>query len=456
MSMAIGGLVSGLKTEELITQLMQVEAVPQTQLKTQSSRASSLITALQTLNASIAALGTLATATGKPGSTDLFAPSSSAPSVTAKAGAGASAGRISFDVTAVAQSQVSVTAASTAWPDDPPTLTFRDAAGVTKQVTAASISMADVASAINAAGVGVTATRVASGTDAQGVPQYRLQLTAAASGAGGAFSVFRGTPEQVAAGEATDLLTLSGAATVTTASDATVVLWQGTAAQQTITSATNTFTDLLPGVTVTVGKPETSVTVTLTKDTAAVTAMAKNLVSTLTGTLAMLDSGSTSRGADGTAKGGIFTGSAAVRDARDRLQSALSQPIAGRSPGEIGVTVTRSGSFTFDEAKFSAALAADPARTEQTLRALAERVAGTATALSDTREGTITGAIKGQQSTVSDLQDQIQNWDVRLASRRTTLERTYAQLEVQLQNLQSQSSWLTSQLAGLTPSTGNT
>ena len=57
-----------------------------------------------------------------------------------------------------------------------------------------------------------------------------------------------------------------------------------------------------------------------------------------------------------------------------------------------------------------------------------------------------------RQKTVKGLNDQITDWDTRLADRRSTLEKTYANLEVQLQQLQSQSSWLTGQLAGLSSS----
>jgi flagellar hook-associated protein 2 len=50
---------------------------------------------------------------------------------------------------------------------------------------------------------------------------------------------------------------------------------------------------------------------------------------------------------------------------------------------------------------------------------------------------------------VKSLNDQVTGWDTRLASRRSTLERTWAQLEVTLNRLQSQGDWLSSQLATL-------
>ena len=75
-----------------------------------------------------------------------------------------------------------------------------------------------------------------------------------------------------------------------------------------------------------------------------------------------------------------------------------------------------------------------------------------ATGASDKYEGTITLKIQSQEGMVKDLGEQIASWDLRLASRREGLQKTYAALEVTLSNLQSQSSWLSSQLASLSTS----
>ena len=79
----------------------------------------------------------------------------------------------------------------------------------------------------------------------------------------------------------------------------------------------------------------------------------------------------------------------------------------------------------------------------------AQRVADAAKTASDPYSGTLTMKIQGEQSVVKSLNDQITDWDSRLADRRSTLEKTYANLEVQLSQLQSQSSWLTGQLSSL-------
>ena len=456
MSLAIDGLISGLNTTSLIDQLMRVEAAPQVLLKNRVTTGQALVGGLQGLNATVASLATLATKTALPATSDLFTATSSAPSVSVSAGSGASIGTLALSITSVARGQVSVSAAMTAWPDTPATFTIVGSNGTKTELTAASTSLDDIATAVNASTAGVKAVKVAAGTDVStGQPQFRLQFSSTATGAASAFSVFRGSAANVTAGTATDLLAAPGAATVATASDASVTLWSGTPAAQTITSATNSFTDILPGVTVTVSQVEAApVTINVARDTAGVSSVASSLVDSLSSVFSLVDlssSVSTSTSATGavSTKAGIFTGNSTVQDVRQRIISAASDPVNGRSPSEIGLTLTRDGTIQYDSAKFASALASDPAGTQTMLQAIATRVATAATNASDKYTGTITAAINGQQSTLTSLNTQISDWDTRLASQRAGLQKTYSNLEVSLSNLKAQSAWLSSQIAGL-------
>lgn len=461
-SLAIDGLVSGLDTTTLINQLMTLEAAPQTQLKSKVTTTQTLVSAYQSLNTSVASLASLAKKDAIPATSDLYSATSSASSVSVTAAAGSSAGQIDLTVTAVAKAQVSVTAAMSAWPDSPATFTVVKADGTKVELTAASSSMSDIADAINSSSSGVKASRVAAGTDSvTGDPLYRLQLTSSTTGAAASFDVFRGTSADVTAGTATNLLTASGAATVTAASDASVTLWAGTSAAQVITSSTNAFTDILPGVTINVSKVEASpVSITVAKDTAGISSLASNLVANLASVFNFLDSKSTvtptttATGAAGTTAG-VFVGNSLARDVRNGILNAASDPVNGRSPSEIGITITRNGTIEYDAAKFTAALAADPAGTQAMFQTISGRIATAADAASNQYTGSITQAITGQKSSLTSLNDQIANWDVRLASQRAGLERVYSALEVSLSNLQAQSSWLTSQLAALDTSTSS-
>lgn len=438
-SIAIDGLSSGLDTTALINSLMQIEAVPQTLLKNKVAASQAYITALQGLNAKVAALATLAAKAAKPAALDLYAATSSSPSVTATATTGAAAGQLDLVVDKLAQAQKSVTGAMSVWPDSPPVLTVVGADGVPHAITAASTSLDDVVSAVNKSGTGVTATKVAVGGG-----NYRLQFTGAV-GADGAFTVYQGN------GTATPLAVTQ----IQGAQDASVTIWAGTAAAQTVTSKSNTFTDLLPGVSITVtAASATPVTITVVRDDAAISKQASDLVAALNGIFNEISSKSAvglSTDASGTtnATGGVFTGDSTVRDVNQKILSAATLPVNGRSPSEFGISVNKFGTIDLDADKFAAAMKTDPAATQATLQAIESRVADATTLVSDKFDGLLTTKITGQQSEVRGLGLQIDDWDRRLAERRTTLESTYSALEVALGKLNSQSAYLTSQLAGL-------
>ncbi|TFC54370.1 hypothetical protein E3O47_02150 [Cryobacterium sp. TMT2-17-1] len=460
MTNAIDGLVSGLDTTSLINSLMQVEAVPQTLLKAKVSSSQNLISALQGLNTQIAGLADLAGKAAKPAALDLYSATSTSPTVTTAVSANASAGQLDVVVTNLARSQVGVSAAMTAWPADPAVLTIVSG-GVTTEISVSSTSLDAVATAINAANTGVTATKVASGVDAGGVAQYRLQFTGNDSGSAKAFSVYQGTAAEVTANSAPDLLAAAGAAVIRTAQDASVTLWAGSTAAQTITSATNTFANLLPGVAITVSAVSVDpVTIKVARDDAQIGSLASGLVSSLNGVFALISTKSAvvnSTNASGAAvlSAGIFTSDSTVRDVKQRILTAASAPINGHSPSEYGISITRSGTMEFDAAKFAAALAKDPVTVKAAVQEIATRVAAAASSASDKYDGQITAKITGQQSTVKNLGDRIADWDRSLATRRATLQSTYTALETQLSALKAQSSWLSAQVAGLpTSSTG--
>jgi flagellar hook-associated protein 2 len=454
---SIDGLASGLDTTAMINSLMAVEALPQTQLKTKLASDQSMITSLQGLNTRLTLLNSTASGDAALNAMNLFTASTTAASLTATAGTSAAAGSLDVTVTKLAQNQVAVTAAMTAWPVDgagvPAKLTIVDSTGKATEIAPASTSLDDVVAAVNAAAGGATAVKVPAGNGT-----YRLQLTASIPGAAGVFTAYQGTAADVVAGTATDLMAAPGAAVVKTAQDAEAVLYSGTAAQQTVTSATNTFTGLLPGVSVTAtAVSATPVTVTVASDTAGITQKASDLVKAVNDALQFISDNSAvtvTTGASGAsaAKGGIFTGNSSIRAVSDDLLNAMAAPINGKSPSEYGISITRNGDFTFDKDKLASALAADPAGTSSAIQQIAARVAASTSNASDPVKGSVTALIAGQQSEAKDLTDQITSWDTRLAARRASLQAVYTNMEVLLGGLKSQSSWLAGQLAGLSSS----
>ncbi|MBM6623475.1 flagellar filament capping protein FliD [Micrococcaceae bacterium RIT802] len=436
MGIALDGLSSGLDTTALINTLMQAEAIPQNILKNKVSATQTMISALQALNTKVADLAELTKKTAKPDSLQLFTTTSSSDAAKATAGSGAAPGSIDFKVTAIAQAQVSVSAPVSEWAESSFSITKAD--GTAIDITADSASLDDVVRAINNSEAGVKAVKVAAGDG-----NYRLQFTAAETGADGSFSI-SGT-----SGEAL--------IPVKTAQDGSITLWAGTSAEQIVTSSTNTFEDLLPGVDITVAKvSDEPVTITISRDNEAAGKVAKDLVDSLNGLFKFISGNSSvTSGTDGATKAMIFTGDSTARDVNQRILSAATLPVNGRSPSEFGISINKSGTIDYDEEKFQTALAENPAAVEAALQEIAARINTAAAGLSDKYDGQITARIKGQESTINRLDDQVMDWDRRLATRRATLEKTYATMEVQLSKLNSQSSWLTAQLSSLPSTNGS-
>lgn len=457
--LGIDGLVSGLDTTSLINSLMTAESQPQTTLKAKVTSTQTTITALQGLNSQIASLASQSKTASSSTALSVFTATSSSSNVTATTSTLATPGSFDLVVNAVAQAKVGVSAAMTSWGQggsgSTPALTIVDSTGKATDITPASPSIDDVVSAVNKAGVGVTALKVSSGTDSSGATQYRIQFSATTTGAKSDFQVYSGTSADVTAGSATNVLTASGSAVIKAAQDAKVTLFSGTTAEQAITSSTNTFNDLLPGVNVSVSRASSDpITVTVARDTAAASSVASTLVSSINTVLATISTKSAvvnSKDSSGNnvVSGGAFTGDSTVRGINDALVSAASMPVDGRSPSEIGVSITKDGNFSFDADKFATALANDPAGTQSMLAALSARVSAAATTASDPYDGQLTGVINGQNSIVTDLNKQVDEWTLRLTDRRAALEKQYATLETQLSTLNSQSSSLTSSLASL-------
>lgn len=444
--LAIDGLSSGLDTTALINSLMAVEGNQQTLLKQKQTSTSNVVTALQALNTRVASLAETAKTAATDTSWGAVKGSSSATSVTTTVTSGAVPSTVSFTVDKVAASQSSLMAMPADLDPDNPTLTIT-LGGKTTSVTALSTDPRDIAAAINTSDAGVKASIINVGTS--GAPDYRLQLTGTETGTANSFTVSYESTSGTAAASLTQ---------VRAADDAQITLFPGTAAAQTVSSASNSFADLLGGVTLTVSKVEPeAVTVTVARDDDALKNLAKNLISNLGVVLSEIrdrTKSGTSTADDGAKilTPGMLSGDTAVRFLQQDLLAQGSAAIDGMSPAEVGIEISRDGTFTFNEEKFAAAMAADPARAQKIVSGVAANVQAVAERASDKTDGTLTNKIRSTESTVTDLKDRINDWDDRLARRRDSLVRIYAALEVSMSKMQATSSWLSSQLESLNTS----
>jgi flagellar hook-associated protein 2 len=438
-SASISGLGSGLDTASIVDQFMQLEAAPQSRLKSRVASEKSVVSLLQALNTKVAALATRAADLVKPGGlTAVTATSSDTKvAVTATSAAGPGGFSVRVDQTAASHRLELADAAGLTTSGAVPTALRLDRLDGSAPVDITSDgTLTGLVNAINdpASATGLRATAVKVGTD-----QYRLVVESATTGAAGDFTL--------TAADGSDLL---GGATVRAGRDAQVTIGDTIVA----TSATNTFADLVPGVSITLAADATAGTtsqVAMTRDPATASGALKGLVDAVNAVLSDIDTQTRSSGGGK----GPLAGDGALRDVRDRLLSTVF-PADGSSLADLGLQTDRYGKLALDEATFKKAYAADPAAVQARLTApdtgFVSRVGQVAKAASDRVDGTLTTAITGRNDAISRLDDGIEAWDLRLELRRTALTRQFTALETALNQMNSQSSWLAGQLSSLTTS----
>lgn len=439
----IDGLISGMKSSEIIDKLIGLEANQQTLLAVKKSGLQSVVSALQSLNTKVASLGTAATAAMKTESWQAAKATSSSTAVTAVTSEGAQPATLSFTVDKLAASQSTLYSLPAQYTDLQPSYTITRG-GETTTITALSSHIGDIVAAFNAEGTGVTASAVNVGTAA--APVYKLQLTGSETGEDNTFTVAVGN---AAAGESLTSQELRAA------SDATITLFPGTPGATPVTSTTNTFSGLLTGVDVTVSaETEEPVTLTVARDSKAMSTLAQNLVTNLNLVLSEITSRTTSgtgTAADGSSivTAGLLSGDTTIRLLQQQLLAAGSTSADGTDVASMGIVLGKDGTFTFDAEKFAAAYTADPAAVQAVVQKIAGTLDSAAKDASDPTDGTLTTSLKVREDEVKDLTDRIASWDDRLATRRAALVKTYAAMEVAMSKMQSTSNFLSQQIAQL-------
>lgn len=339
---SVDGLVSGLNTTQIIDQLMQIEAQPQTALRAKVSAEQTIISAYQSVNSKFAALLTAAGNLTSSATWQAVTATSTDTSVTASAGAGAATGSLVFDVVSTAAGETYLSTqtygglASTALTG--PSFTITKADGTTATITPADGSLSSVVAAVNASATGVRAAAVKLGDGT-----YALQLTSSTTGSAAGFTV---------AGLDSPLVETSHAV------DAVIRLGAGTAAQHDVTSATNTFTGVVPGLTLTVTKPATGVRIDLASDPGKVADSVDALVKAANAALDEIGKYATYDPA--TKRGGPLMSDSTVRALQQRVLDAVSRAVGSSTVASAGLTLTRDGHVQFNRDAFVSAFTADP------------------------------------------------------------------------------------------------
>ena len=225
----------------------------------------------------------------------------------------------------------------------------------TGSMTANDVSVGDgslqsVVSAINGAGVGVTANALEVGTNS-----YALALTS--NGTGTASSTTIDTQAFAGSG--------LGALLTTTAAQNAVVSIGGTGGYQ-VTSQTNALSGLLPGITINLGSvSSTPVTVTVSPDGSSVAANVQSLVSAANQLLSTISTDTAYNTQTKTA--GPLNGNESLTGLAQQVLAAVGEAVGmsgagsdGTAGESAGLAITSQGTITFNQTAFEAAYAKNP------------------------------------------------------------------------------------------------
>lgn len=438
-SLSVDGLVSGLDTTALISQLVSAEGATQTRLKTRMGETQTAATAYRSINTKVDGLRTAAEDLAKATTWAAAKATSSSPAATVAATGTQQTGQLSFTVESLATAHSVLSDGRWAAADTnfgSAQLSFTTAGGTTTTVDVGGTgTLSDAVKAINASAAGVTAAAVQLEDG-----QYALMVTAKTTGASNAFSVG-------GSGTFSPLVTGTNARVRLGGPDGPAV-----------TSATNTFSGLLAGGAITVtATTDVPLTISVVADPEAVAAKMQTFVDAANAALAEIKKHSSS-----TSPGAVLKGDLTLSRLAGDILGAVSRAVGtDGSAGAVGVQLKRDGTVTFDKTAFLAGLQSTPERTQRlftgtpasgttpAVEGIAQRMQAVAKAATDSTTGSLTGLAKGKDALAKDFQKRIDDWDIRLAQRRETLTRQFTAMETALSSLKSQSSWLAGQLSSL-------
>lgn len=167
-----------------------------------------------------------------------------------------------------------------------------------------------------------------------------------------------------------------------------------------------------------------------------------------------------------TKQGAVLFGDSALNGIQYRLRGLVTGPIdgvsgpwstlaqIGISTGKVGTGVAADGTLHLDEIKLREALQEDPEAVATLFtgdQGVASRLDGyLKETLTKDKTGLLAAKDEAFASQIRDLQKQTERMEERLVRREEQLKRQYVQLEKVLAQLQAQSNWLALQLAGFT------
>jgi len=451
MAVTASGIGSGLDIQGIVSQLVQAEQQPKSDaLNRQQSAITSRLSALGTLKgalssfqSSVAALGNLSTFSTHA------ATSSHSTALSVAAGSSASAGSYTIDVQQLASAQKLISSGFASADTTVGTGTLSlSVGGASFDVTidSSNSTLAGIRDAINKAGdnTGVSAT-IVNVDDGVGGTESRLVLSASKTGAANTITVS-------ASGGDGGLNALASAnLTEQVAAKDAIIKVDG----MNITRSSNTMSDAIDGLTLTLGGVATGVQVGVSTDTSQVKTALQGFVDSynkLQGVMSGLGKYDPS-----TKQAGALVGDALLRNVQQQLRADLGSPVSSVSSStvdtlmSVGVQFDRYGAMSLDSTKLSSVMGDNL----NPLVDLFQSSDGIATRTRSDLDLYLQsgGIIDSQTSSLNDqkrrIDDQRLNLTNRMNALQTQLLKQFNAMDAVVSQYNSTGSYLTQVLAGL-------
>jgi len=450
------GVGSSLPLNELLANLRKSESVALVRIDEQKKLAEARLSAYGVLKSSLEKLNEAAKALAQADTLAATHASVSGDAFTAESKSGAIAGRYDIEVTQLASRQNLVAAngqSSRSAPiggENAGGIISFEVAGQTKTLDLAGqgTSLADIVKAINAADLGVDATLI---NDGSGTP-YRLMLTTRETGADNQISKI-----SVTGNEALQAVlgypggTSGGMQQHTAAVDAALTV-NGVA----ITSSSNTISDVIEGVSLTLTKTTSQAqTLTVEADLQAATTAIKQFVeayNTLQNQLADL-----TRYDQNTKQHSVLTGDSTARTIQARARGIIDVSMGGdvyANLAQLGITTdpNHGGKLRIDDQKLTHALQVDSAAVARLFgdaQGVAARTEAAIKPMLSGEHGLLVASEDGARKMVASLSREFEQTEQRIDTTMARYRSQFVALDGMVAQMNGISSYLTQQLGML-------
>jgi flagellar hook-associated protein 2 len=434
------GLGQGIDVQQFVQYAVADQTAAITALQNQQTTLGSQTSELATITSDITSLGNAASALSDPlGALAAEAATSSNSSVVNATATGTAAtGSHTITVTSLATTSSYYTnepstSSSTITPGS-----FQIQVGsnapVTVTVDSTNNTLSQLAASINNQNAGVSASVI---QDSNG---YRLALVSNNSGAPGDITVSGNTTG----------LTFTKAVTGTNAS----LVVDGVP----ISSASNTVSNVISGVTLNLGSPSpnTPVTVNVSPDTTQATTAINNFVSAYNTVVGDINS-QFNVASDGSG-GGPLEADNSLSDVQNLLLNAISYSVSGNDGivnlASIGISLNNDGTLSVDNGVLSSALSSNYSAVQNLLQnttnGFAQNLTNVINTITDPASGILTLDAQNIQSSAQDLNQQISDLQAALTVQEQNLTTIYSNVNTTLQELPLLENETSQQLSAIT------